>query len=80
MDLITSTIPLPLRREPPATTDLTTIAEALRAIPTVEHVRLRVDGDTLAVGVFIDSSPTTVDATRAAVHRELAAFQPDPIA
>lgn len=80
MDLITSTSPLPLRREPPAATDLTTIARALRAIPTVEHVRLRVDGSPGSRSLHRLQPHRKADATRAAVHRELAAFQPDPIA
>lgn len=81
MDLITTVIPLPSRRDPPSAAELSTITEALRAIPTVEHVRLRVDGPRLAVGVFVDSSPETLDAASAAVRRELAGMdlltQPD---
>lgn len=72
MDLIVTSATLSTTRFPLSEADLLNqVVARLRAIPSVEHVRARLDGTTLAVGVFVTCAPDHLPAVRAAITEEL---------
>lgn len=73
MELVTATLPLPPPLSGLSTADaITKITQAIRAIPTVEHVRARCQDDTLAIAIFLSSEAGQPHiATMEALRRQL---------
>lgn len=70
MDLLTVSLALPLDHTSTHDSIADLVTSRLKAIPGVEHVRTRVDGNTLGIGVFV--TPNRLAILEPALQAEFA--------